>query len=113
METKTLKNSERSIHRKTVNIKYARLLDNVVGIVSLVDIYSYPVGAVGNLCDGVYNKPVMLFAVVGGNNVKTISNAVKCRHIVFICKLAGTLDIVTAKIGGKLIYLLNIVSVHS
>ena len=94
-----------SFDRQTVNVHLARLLDNVMGVVCLVDGNGYSVGSVGNLRYGVDDKTVILLAVVGCDNVKTVSDVEESGKIVLVSSAVLLSEIVTAKLvckSGKL-----------
>ena len=64
LETEVLENGERRIGRQAVDVHYARLLDDVVRIVVLVDGDRDPVGRVRHLRNGIDDEAVVLLAVV-------------------------------------------------
>ena len=64
LETKLLKNRERSVHGETVYIHNTGLLDHMMRIVGFVDIDGYAVRIVSKLCNGVDDKTVVFFAIV-------------------------------------------------
>ena len=62
LEAKALKHREGCRHIQAIYIEDAGLLDNMVGIVPLVDDHSHPVGVVRQLGNGVDDQAVVLLA---------------------------------------------------
>jgi hypothetical protein len=83
-KAKCLEHLKRRLGSETVDVHFARLLDDVVGIVLFVDGNRYAHGRVGKLGNGVNNETVILFAIVAGDNVKTVADAEKCFWIVIV-----------------------------
>ena len=69
LEAEGLKDLEGRVHGQAVHVENAGLLDDVMGIVGLVDVDGNTVGIVGNLRDGVHDQAVVPLAVVGRDHV--------------------------------------------
>ena len=63
-EAKSFKNGERSVNGKAVYIHLARLLDDMMGVVILIDRNGDSVRRIRDLRNRVDNKSVVLFAVI-------------------------------------------------
>ena len=60
LEAKILEHAKRRGHIQAVDVHDAGLLDNVMGVVLLVDTHGNPVGAAGHLRNGVDDQAVVL-----------------------------------------------------
>jgi hypothetical protein len=88
LEAELFKHLERSVNCQTVDIHSARLLDNVVRIVILVYSHGNSVWRICNLCNSIYNKTVVFFAVVRGYNIQTVADVEKGVKVVFVSCVA-------------------------
>ena len=84
----------------------------MVRIISLVDVYCDTVRSICKLGYSVDNQSVILFAVIGGNNIKTVSDAEKCCHIIFICQLIILGNIFLAKLSCHSFQLIHIFLIY-
>ena len=100
LETEVLEYLERCVGRQAVNVHDSRLLDHMMGIVILVDGNCDPVRRIGDLCDGIDDQSVVLLAVIGGNNIESVSDLEQCSKIVLIRGLVVLSQIVLAEFVG-------------
>ena len=84
LETEVLEHREGSGGVQAVDVHHTGLLDDVVGVVLLVDGYGNPVGGVGHLRNGVDNQAVVLGAIIGGHHIQAVANVEQGRHIVLV-----------------------------
>ena len=84
LETVVLEHGEGSGHIQAVDVHHAGLLDDVVGVVGLVDGDSHPVGGVGDLRHGVDDQAVVLGAVIGGDHIQAIADVEQGVQIVLV-----------------------------
>ena len=75
LESEGLKDGERRIDGKAVDVHLAGLFDDMVRIVILIYIDRDQVRSVGNLSDRVDDKTVVAFSVVRGNDIKAVTDA--------------------------------------
>ena len=71
----------------TTSTQDSGLLDHMMGVVCLVDIYCYTIRIIGQLSNCIYDKSVVAFSVIGGHYIETIADAEKGGHVVFVCKI--------------------------
>ena len=83
-ETEGLKHLERSINGQAVDVHNAGLLYNMMGVILLVDADCNSVRSIGYLSNGVDNETVVLFAVVGGDNIQAVADVEQRCHIVLV-----------------------------
>ena len=74
-------------------------------IVFLIDGNSYSVGSIGNLSNGIYNKAVILLAVIGGYNIKTVADIEERGKIILIGSRILLSKIILAELGSQRIEL--------
>ena len=76
-----LEDLEGRFHRQAVDVHLARGLDDLVGIVGLVDAHGNAVGGVGDLGHGVDDAAVVLLAVVGGYDIQAVADLEQGREV--------------------------------
>ena len=100
-EAEILKYREGRVNRQAVYIHDSRLLYNMVGIILLVYGHGNAVRGVCYLRHGVYDKPVILFAVVGGDDIKPVSDIEERGRVILFGGVSAQGDIVAAQLLGK------------
>lgn len=96
-KAKLLKNPEGCFNIEAVDVHFLCLRNYVVGVVCLVDCYGNSVGTACKLRNGVYDKAVILFAVVAGDNVKAVANVEQGGKVVLI-RIVGAGNIIGTKL---------------
>ena len=74
LEAEGLEHAEGRVHAQAVDVHHARLFDDVVGIVLLVDAHGNAVRGVRDLRDGVHDQAVILGPVVGRDHVQAVAD---------------------------------------
>ena len=100
-EAEGLKDRKGGVHRQAVNIHFPRLLDNMMGIIFLVDGDGDAVGGVCHLGYGVDDESVVLFAVVRGHYVQTVADVEKGGQIVLVGSFILLCQIFAAQLVRK------------
>ena len=80
LETEVFKYLEGSFHREAVDIHDTGLFDHMMGVVFFIDIDSHPVWLIGELDHSIDDEAVILFSVVGGNDIKTVADTEQSRR---------------------------------
>ena len=101
LEAKGFKDLEGGFSGEAVDVHFARLLNDVVRVVFFVDRYADAVGGARELGDGIYDQAVVLFAIVGGDDVKTVADLEKSREIVLVGGGIVGREILARKLLGK------------
>ena len=84
LEAKVLEYREGSGNIQAVDVHNAGLLDDVVGVIGLVDGHGNPVGGVGDLGNGVHNQTIVLGAVVGGYHIQAVADVEQGGQVVLV-----------------------------
>ena len=101
LEAEVLENREGRVLGQTVDVHDPCLLDNVMGIVVLVDAHRNAVGGVGHLGHGVDNQAIVLFAVAAGDDVQAIANVKQGGQVVLVRGVVLPGQIVLAEVVGQ------------
>ena len=113
LESKLLKNRERSIYGQAVYIHNSSLLDHMMGIVGFVDIDSNAVRIVCELCNRVDDKAVVFFAIIGGHHIEAVADAEQSGHIIFIGKVIAFCNVLLAELVSHCFHLFAVFLVYS
>ena len=105
LEAEGLEHGEGSGHIQAVDVHLAGLLDDVVGIVCLVDGDSDAVGGVGHLGDGVDNQAIVPGAVVGGHHIQAVADVKEGIEVIFVGSGILTGQVVLAQLLGQSLHL--------
>ena len=98
LEAEVLEYLEGSFHGEAVDVHDTGLLDDMVGIVFLVDVDSHAIRLISELDHGVDDETVVLLAVVGGNDIEAVADAEESGGIYFFLHLTGAGDILFAEL---------------
>ena len=86
LEAEVLEQGEGGGLGQAVDVHQARGLNDVVGVVALVDGYTHLGGGAGQLADGVDNETVVFLAVVAGDDIQAVADAEQGGHIGLVHK---------------------------
>ncbi len=105
LETKVFKDAKRSLHRQAVDIHNPGLFDNMMRIIILINRNSNPIGRAGQLSHGVDNQTVVPFAVIAGDDVKSIANLKESGKVIFVSSFIMLRQIITTKLISQSVQL--------
>ena len=84
----------------------------MMGIVCLVDIYCDTVRRIGELRHGIHDQPIIFFTIIGGYDIKTISDPEKSSHIVLVGKCIILRNIFFAELASHRFQLILIFRIY-
>ena len=105
-EAEAFEDFERSRGVQAVHVHDAGGLDHVVRIVLLVDADRDAVRLAGDLCDGVADETVIIFSVIGSDDVETVTDLEESCQIVLVRGFLMLVDIVCAEFRSQVLDLL-------
>ena len=105
LEAVALEHREGCGHIQAVDIHHAGLLDDVVGIILLVDADRHTLGVVGQLGDGVNDEAVVPAAIVGGHHIQTVTDVEEGFHVILVGGMVLLGQVVTAQFLGHSLHL--------
>ena len=105
LEAEVLEHREGGGHIQAVDVHHAGLLDDMVGIIGLVDGDRHPVGGVGDLGDGIDDQAVVLGAIVGGDDVQAIADVEQGGQVILVGGGVLLGQIILAQLVGQSFYL--------
>ncbi len=102
LETEGFKNAERRFYGQTVDVHHTCLFNDVMRVILLIDADGDTVRGISHLCYGIDDQAVVLFTVIGSNDIQAISDIEQGSHIMLISGSAILGDIILTQFIGQL-----------